>query len=117
MLKCLAKGKRNQKGKKRPLGLNDILRKYGDEGICIFLPFKFPKIGVTKKLRDPNDRSIALGVFVWAIAVFLMVEGNILGERTTGIATMLGMVGMFIILITCMHALMSGKAKKSSKET
>jgi hypothetical protein len=42
-----------------------------------------------------------------------MVEGSILGERTTGIATLLGMVGMFIILITCMHALMLGKDKKS----
>jgi multisubunit Na+/H+ antiporter MnhG subunit len=57
------------------------------------------------------------GVFVWVIAVFLMVEGSILGERTTGIATMLGMVGMFIILITSMHALMLRKAEESSKET
>jgi len=54
---------------------------------------------------------IGLGVFVWAVAVFLMVEGSILGERTTGVATLLGMVGMFIILITYMHALM-GKAEK-----
>ena len=60
---------------------------------------------------------IALGVIVWAIAVFLMVEGSIFGERTTGIATLLGMVGMFIILITYMHALMLRKAKESSKET
>jgi uncharacterized membrane protein YjjP (DUF1212 family) len=35
---------------------------------------------------------IALGVFVLAIAVFLMVEGSILGARTTGVATLLGMV-------------------------
>jgi hypothetical protein len=28
-----------------------------------------------------------------------------------------GMVGMFVILITCMHALMLGKAEKSSRET
>jgi len=54
---------------------------------------------------------IGLGVFVWAVAVFLMVEGSILGEGTTGVATLLGMVGMFIILITYMHALM-GKAEK-----
>ena len=42
-----------------------------------------------------------------------MVERSILGERTTGIATLLGMVGMFIILITYMHALILGKAKKA----
>ena len=55
---------------------------------------------------------IALGVFVWATAV-LMVEGTILGARTTGVATLLGMVGMFIIFITYMHVLMLGKADKS----
>jgi len=59
----------------------------------------------------------SVGGFVWVIAVFLMVEGSILGERTTGIATLLGMIGMFIILITYMHALTLGKAKESSKET
>lgn len=48
---------------------------------------------------------------MWAVAVFLMVEGSILGERNTGIATLLGFVGMVIILITCLHALMLGKAK------
>jgi small-conductance mechanosensitive channel len=46
---------------------------------------------------------IALGVFVWAIAV-LMVEGSILGARTTGVAALLGMVGMFMILVTYMNA-------------
>ena len=56
---------------------------------------------------------VALGVFLWIIAVFLMVEGSILGKRTTGIATLLGLMGMFIILITCMYALMTTKAEKS----
>ena len=56
---------------------------------------------------------MALGVFVWAMAVFLMVEGSVLGARTTGVATLLGMVGMFIIFITYMHVLMLGKAEKS----
>jgi len=41
---------------------------------------------------------------VWAIAVFLMVEGGVLGARTTGVAALLGMVGMFIILVTYMNA-------------
>ena len=54
-------------------------------------------------MRSWQYALIALGVFVWVIAVFLMVEGNVLGERTTSIATLLGMVGMFIILITCMR--------------
>jgi heme/copper-type cytochrome/quinol oxidase subunit 4 len=47
---------------------------------------------------------MALGVFVWAIAVFLMVEGGVLGARTTGVAALLGVVGMFMILVTYMHA-------------
>jgi len=68
-------------------------------------------------MRSWHYALIALGVFVWVVAVFFMVDGNILGERTTGIATLLGMVGMFIILITFMHALMLGQAKKSLKET
>ncbi len=55
---------------------------------------------------------IALGVFVWATAV-LMVEGSVLGARTTGVATLSGMVGTFIIFITYMRALMLGKAEKS----
>lgn len=62
-------------------------------------------------MRSWQYTLIASGVFVWAIAVFLMVEGNIFGERTTGIATLLGMVGMFIVLITYMHALMLRKAR------
>ena len=68
-------------------------------------------------MRSWQYALIALGIFVWAMAVFLMVEGSILGERTTGIATLLGMVGMVIILITSQHALMLRKAKESSKET
>jgi len=64
-------------------------------------------------MRSWQYALIALGVLVWVIAVFLMVEGSILGERTTGIATLLGILGMFIILITYMHALMLGKAKES----
>ena len=60
---------------------------------------------------------IALGILVWVIAVFLMVEGNILGERTTGIAALLGMVGMLIILITSMYVLMLRKARNPQKET
>ena len=62
-------------------------------------------------MRSWQYALIALGVFVWVIAVFLIVEGSFLGERTTGIAILLGLVGMFILLITSMHALLLGKAK------
>jgi hypothetical protein len=56
---------------------------------------------------------IILGVALWVIAVFLMVEGSILGERTTGIATLLGIMGAFIILITSQHVMLLQKVKKS----
>jgi hypothetical protein len=42
---------------------------------------------------------------------------NVLGERTTDIAILLGMVGILIKLVTSRHALMLEKAEKSSKET
>ena len=63
-------------------------------------------------MRSWQYALIALGALVWVIAVFLMVEGSILGERTTGIATLLGIMGMFIILITSNYARMSKKSKK-----
>ena len=64
-------------------------------------------------MRKWQYASITLGVAVWIIAVFLMVEGSILGERTTGIATLLGIMGSFIILITSQHYMLSQKTKKS----
>ncbi len=39
----------------------------------------------------------ALGVSVCVIAAALMVEGSILGERTTGIATVILIVGIGLI--------------------
>jgi hypothetical protein len=47
---------------------------------------------------------IVLGCFVWAMAVFLMVEGGVLGAGTAGVAALLGVVGMFMILVTYMNA-------------
>ena len=38
-----------------------------------------------------------LGISLCLIGVFLMVEGSILGERTTGIATVVGIVGIGFI--------------------
>lgn len=41
--------------------------------------------------------SFVLGISLCVIGVFLMVEGSTLGERTTGIATVLGIVGIGLI--------------------
>lgn len=40
---------------------------------------------------------LVLGVLVCLIGAFLMFEGSILGENTTGIATIIGIVGIGII--------------------
>ena len=66
-------------------------------------------------MRSWQYAVIALGVILWVIAVFLMVEGSILGERTTGIATLLGIMGMFVIIMLN-TTLILGKAKKAPKE-
>ena len=43
---------------------------------------------------------LALGVLMAAVAVCLMVEGSILGERTTGIATLIGIMGCSTIAMS-----------------
>ena len=63
-------------------------------------------------MRSWHYLMVALGVILWIIAFFLMIEGSILGERTTGIATLLGLMGMFIIIVTT-NAVMINKARKS----
>ena len=40
---------------------------------------------------------VALGVLVCLIGAFIMWDGSILGENTTGIATVLGITGIGII--------------------
>jgi len=40
---------------------------------------------------------LVLGVSVCLIGAFLMWDGSILGERTTGIATVVGIVGIGMI--------------------
>lgn len=40
---------------------------------------------------------LALGLLVCLIGAFLMFDGSILGENTTGIATVIGIVGIGII--------------------
>lgn len=41
--------------------------------------------------------SKAVGVLVCLIGAFMMFHGSILGERTTGIAMIVGIIGMGII--------------------
>ena len=45
-------------------------------------------------------RILALGVSLSLIGAFLMFHGSILGERTTGIATLVGITGIGIIAHT-----------------
>jgi len=58
--------------------------------------------------------SFVLGISSCLIGAFLMVEGSILGERTTGIATILGIVGIGLIATSGVRLL---KPKKPKKET
>ena len=67
-------------------------------------------------MRSWQYALIALGVLVWAIAVFLMVEGSILEERTTGIATLLGLIGLFVLNVVLFWTMLQ-KTRKPSKET
>ena len=55
---------------------------------------------------------IILGAVAYAIGVFLVVEGSILGDRTTGFAALLGIMGAMIILITSQYSMLLQKAKK-----
>ena len=57
--------------------------------------------------------SFALGIILCVIAAALMVEGSILGERTTGIATVILIVGIGLIGTSGVRLL---KPKKSSIE-
>jgi len=54
--------------------------------------------------------SFVLGISLCLVAAFLMIEGSILGERTTGIATVLGIVGIGLIATSGVRLL---KPKKS----
>ena len=52
-----------------------------------------------------NKSLFILGILVALVGAFLMWHGTILGENTTGIATVVGIVGIGLIAT-------SGKAKK-----
>jgi hypothetical protein len=52
--------------------------------------FKRPKININKPL-------FTLGILIALTGAFLMWNGSILGENTTGIATVIGIVGIGLI--------------------
>ena len=45
-----------------------------------------------------------VGVLVCLAGAFLMFQGSILGERTTGLATIVGIIGIGIITSSNAHA-------------
>jgi hypothetical protein len=44
-----------------------------------------------------KNASFALGVLLCLVGALLMFEGSVLGERTTGIATVIGIMGIGLI--------------------
>lgn len=54
----------------------------------------------------------ASGMALCLLGAFLMFDGNLLGERTTGIATVIGIVG--ISLISSFSSTAGLKAKKNN---
>lgn len=66
--------------------------------LAIYL-FRRPKITINKPL-------FILGILVSLTGAFLMWHGSILEERTTGIATVIGIVGIGLIAT-------SGRSKKT----
>jgi hypothetical protein len=54
------------------------------------------------KLKQPKNKKIILPLFITGLALaltaaFLMFDGDILGENTTGIATVIGIIGIGLI--------------------
>ena len=58
--------------------------------------------------------SFVLGISLCLFGAFLMFEGSILGERTTGAAIVTGIVGIGLIATSGVRFL---RPKKSMKET
>ena len=74
-------------------------------GIIFFTIYLFrrPKITTNKPL-------FILGILVALTGAFLMWNGSILGENTTGIATVIGIVGIGLIAT-------SGRSKKTPNQS
>jgi len=60
--------------------------------LAIFL-FRRPRITINKPL-------FTLGILIALIGAFLMWNGSILGENTTGIATVIGIIGIGLIAMS-----------------
>jgi len=61
-------------------------------------------------MKSWQKASFILGIILCLIGAFLMFEGNILGENNTGIATVIGIVGIGLIATSGVRLL---KPKKS----
>ena len=61
-------------------------------------------------MKSWQKTSFILGIILCLIGAFLMFEGNILGENNTGIATVIGIVGIGLIATSGVRLL---KPKKS----
>lgn len=74
-------------------------------GIIFFAIYLFrrPKITINKPL-------FILGILIALTGAFLMWNGSILGENTTGIATVIGIVGIGLIAT-------SGRSKKTPNQS
>jgi len=73
-------------------------------GIIFFAIYLFRRPKIT-----PNKPLFILGILIALAGAFLMWNGSILGENTTGIATVMGIVGIGLIAT-------SGRSKKTPNQ-
>ena len=55
---------------------------------------------------------LGLAAVLIATGILLMLEGHVLGDRTTGIATIIGLTGMFLFVIYNKDSLLKKKKVK-----
>lgn len=55
------------------------------------------KLQESAAIDNWQNASFVLGVLLCLVGALLMFEGSVLGERTTGIATVIGIVGIGLI--------------------
>ncbi len=66
--------------------------------IIIFLGIVFLAIHLFRRPKITMNKPLfTLGILVALMGAFLMWDGSILGENTTGIATVIGIIGIGLI--------------------
>ena len=83
--------------------------------LLIILVVVFFVRGKNKNLKDnpqnyPNKIQFIVGIFIALIGAGIMFHGNIFGERNSGIAIVIGIIG--IGLIATSHRMRKQKAEK-----